>query len=296
LNEHYTMHGNLSALPRTPEALAQRLQSLRHDGERIAFVPTMGALHEGHLSLISIARQHAACVVVSIFVNPRQFGPNEDFGAYPRTEEADIAAARSAGADVVYLPAADVMYPAGYQTVVSVPQLAEPLDGRSRPGFFDGIATVVTKLFNQVRPDVAVFGEKDFQQLLVIRRLVRDLNLPIEVVGAPIVREADGLAMSSRNRYLAEDERAIAGRLNEIMRATIARIGDGEPLADALETARAAMDEAGLDPVDYLEVRHRETLALPDTPHLSPAELPDYRLFAAVMLGRTRLIDNMPLG
>ncbi len=275
------------------QSLRLILQPWRAAGEKIAFVPTMGALHDGHLSLIRLAKAKKARVVVSIFVNPRQFAPNEDFATYPRTEEEDIAKIAEAGGDLAYLPSADLMYPQGYQTVVSVPRLAEPLDGASRPGFFDGIATVVTKLFNQVRPNIAIFGEKDFQQLLVIRQMVADLNLDIEVVGAPIVREADGLAMSSRNQYLSPEERATAGHLNRVMKEALEGLKAGGDVADVLEQARTNMEAAGLAPIDYLELRRLPDLTPLTKGVLSKEDQGQARLFAAVMLGRTRLIDNM---
>ncbi|WOI54149.1 pantoate--beta-alanine ligase [Parvularcula sp. LCG005] len=281
------------AIARDPGSLATVLAPWRESGCKIAFVPTMGALHDGHLSLIQEAQARADRVVVSVFVNPRQFGPNEDFGTYPRTEDEDVAKIARAEGDVVYLPSVEVMYPAGYQTSINVGDVPVPLDGASRPGFFDGIATVVTKLFNQVKPDLAVFGEKDFQQLLVIRRLVTDLNLPIEIIGAPIIREADGLAMSSRNRYLSPEERQIAGHLNQIMRSTLARLAEGEPLDDVLSGARDDLEACGLAPIDYFELRRIPDLSAVSIARLSATELGSVRLFAAVMLGRTRLIDNM---
>lgn len=284
-------------LPVSPDAgsLELILTPFREKKERIGFVPTMGALHAGHLSLIDVARRHADRVVVSIFVNPRQFGPNEDFGTYPRTFEEDVAKCADAGADAVFAPTVEVMYPEGYQTVVSVPKLADCLDGTSRPGFFDGIATVVTKLFNLVRPDVAVFGEKDYQQLMVIRQMVADLNLGIHVIGAPILREPDGLAMSSRNRYLSEEERSVAGHLNQIMIASLAALRAGQPTEAILNAAVQELSAAGLAPVDYLELRQLPDLrAAPDGP-LAEDQWATTRLFAAVMLGKTRLIDNMPV-
>lgn len=277
------------------DALATILTPLRNAGRRIGFVPTMGALHAGHLSLIEVAAQHADDVVVSIFVNPRQFGPNEDFDRYPRTLETDLEALSETAANVVYSPSVDVMYPEGAETVVSVPRLSIPLDGTSRPGFFDGVATVVAKLFNQVRPAVAVFGEKDFQQLLVVRKMVRDLDMEIDVIGAPILREEDGLAMSSRNRYLSTAERAVAGQLNGIMRRAAAAMAAGDPIDAALARARADMASAGLAPIDYLEVRAAPNLTLLEGGPVPEGVMGDARLFAAVMVGQTRLIDNMAL-
>jgi len=262
-------------------------------GKRLAVVPTMGALHEGHLSLVDVARQSADVVSATIFVNPKQFGPNEDLSRYPRTEDQDLALLKARGVDLVYVPTPDDIYPDGFQTSVSVGALAEPLDGASRPNFFGGIATVVTKLFTRLKPHIGVFGEKDYQQLLVIRRLAKDLDLGVDVVGAPIVRESDGLAMSSRNRYLSPPERRIAGELNQIMRKVCQRIEGGVPVPVAIAQGRVDMDGVGLRPIDYLELRSSTDLTpLPDRT-LRQDELADARLFAAVMLGSTRLIDNM---
>ena len=201
-----------------------RVKAWRDAGEKVALIPTMGALHDGHLSLIQVGRDFARRTVASIFVNPRQFAPHEDFDAYPRTEQDDLDRLSAAGCDLAFLPTPEEMYPAGFQTSVSVSEVTQGLCGASRPVFFGGITTVVTKLLNQCQPDVAVFGEKDYQQLVVIRRLVKDLDLPVEIIGAPIRREADGLAMSSRNRYLSEEERAIAGQLNKVKRSACMEI------------------------------------------------------------------------
>lgn len=258
-----------------------------------ALVPTMGALHEGHLSLVKIARHHAPMVSATIFVNPKQFGPNEDLDRYPRSEAEDLENLKAAGVDLAYLPCAEEMYPPGYQTGVRVGALTQPLDGASRPDFFGGIATVVTKLFMQMKPTVGVFGEKDYQQLLVIRRLSEDLDLGVRIVGGPIVRERDGLAMSSRNRYLSPPERRIAGELNVIMRKVCLRIRGGVPVAAALAQGREDMDAVGLRPIDYLEVRSAGDLSEMPSRVLRQDEISDARLFAAVMLGGTRLIDNM---
>lgn len=284
-----------SPIARNREMLAAILRPCRARNERIGFVPTMGALHEGHLSLIDVARRHADRVVVSLFVNPRQFAPHEDFDAYPRTEESDVAALNAKGVEAIYIPDRSGMYPEGYQTTVMVPELAAPLDGASRgTGYFAGIATVVAKLLNQVRPDVAVFGEKDYQQLLVIRQMVRDLDMDIDVVGAPILRETDGLAMSSRNQYLTGDEREIAGWLSNIMRETTARLRQGLSPDDALQRGVEGLAAGGLYPIDYFELRRDPDLELITGKSPIPAEeWTRIRLFAAVMLGRTRLIDNM---
>ncbi|WP_031551940.1 pantoate--beta-alanine ligase [Parvularcula oceani] len=282
-------------LARSKAAVREATKAWQAQGQRVALVPTMGALHDGHLSLIAAARRRADRVVASIFVNPTQFGPNEDFASYPRDEAADLAKLASAGCDLAYLPAAEEMYPAGEQTRVVPGALAEPLDGASRPGFFTGVCTVVAKLFGQVRPDLAVFGEKDFQQLAIIRRMTEDLALAVEIIGAPIIREADGLAMSSRNRYLTPPERRIAGRLPEILNKVATRIAGGVATDTALLQGLGDLEDAGLAPVDYLELRRADDLTpLPSRP-LRRQEIEQARLFAAVMLGRTRLIDNIPL-
>lgn len=291
-----THHNNDSpSIVRSVQSLRQRVTAWRAEGLRIGFVPTMGALHEGHLSLIRLARKRADRCVASIFVNPTQFAANEDLGAYPRREAEDLAMLHTAGCDLAFLPDVEEMYPAGFSTSVSVDGLTDMLCGASRPTHFGGVATVVTKLMNQVRPDIAVFGEKDYQQLLVIRRLTDDLDLGADIIGGPILREEDGLAMSSRNAYLTAPERRVAGQLNLILRKTGADIASGEAVQTALETARGLLAQAGFDRVDYLELRSGKDLTErgPDT--LSPGHIDDARLFAAVYLGKTRLIDNMAL-
>jgi pantoate--beta-alanine ligase len=271
----------------TVSALRRVVEGWRAAGESVALAPTMGGLHAGHLALVAEARRRAARTVVSIFVNPTQFGADEDLAAYPRDAAADLAALARAGADLAFLPSAAEMYPEGFETVVTVPGVAEGLCGDVRPGHFAGVATVVAKLLNQCRPDIAVFGEKDYQQLLVIRRLARDLDMGVEIVGVPTVREADGLAMSSRNAYLTPGERATAAWLHAILDETAGRLARGGEAADALTRGRAALDGAGFAAVDYLELRDAETLA-PEPPPGRPA-----RLLAAVRLGATRLIDNL---
>ena len=257
---------------------------------RLALVPTMGALHDGHLALVREARRHADAVAVSIFVNPTQFGPNEDLDAYPRQEARDLELIEAAGAAIAWLPEVATVYPPGFATSVRVGGPSEGLCGGTRPGHFDGVATVVTKLFNQVLPDVALFGEKDYQQLAVIRRLVADLDLRVEIVGVPTVREDDGLARSSRNAYLSRDERAIAAALPRVLTQTAARIVAGDAVAAALAAGSAELVDAGFASVDYLELRDAETLApLPDL--VRPA-----RLLVAARLGTTRLIDNIAVG
>ena len=251
---------------------------------RIGMVPTMGALHEGHVSLVRAARAASDRVLVSIFVNPAQFAPHEDFASYPRDLEADLA--KLSDADLVFVPATNEIYPDGYATSISVGGPSAGLESDFRPHFFSGVATVVGKLLIAAMPDIALFGEKDYQQLLVVRRLVRDLALPTEIIGAPIVREADGLALSSRNAYLSADERKIAGRLNVILKDVIARARSGD-LRAAEAAGVTALKEAGFDPVDYVAIRDAESLGVIDT-LARPA-----RVLAAAKVGRTRLIDNM---
>jgi pantoate--beta-alanine ligase len=275
---------------RSVKALRARIDAWRAAGETVGFVPTMGALHEGHLSLIRRSNTLTTRTVASIFVNPAQFAPHEDFGAYPRQEARDLEMLHSAGCHLAFLPTAAEMYPEGFQTQIIVAELSQGLCGASRPHFFGGVATVVCKLLNQVRPDVAVFGEKDYQQLLVIRRMVKDLDLPATIVGAPIVREADGLAMSSRNAYLTAAERSVAGRLNVILQDAAHKLAAGGDVADALAEARAALAAAGFDRIDYLDVRGAESLR-PQGP--GPLTEPA-RVLAAVIVGKTRLIDNWP--
>lgn len=264
------------------------VDSRRRGAQRIGLVPTMGALHAGHLSLVKIAREHAEAVVVSIFVNPTQFAQNEDFTKYPRTFEDDLQKLEEIGAEAVYAPEVATMYPEGAATTVSVkgPATAR-LEDVSRPFHFDGVATIVAKLFIQTQADVAVFGEKDFQQLAVIRRMAADLDLPVAVIGAPTVREPDGLAMSSRNVYLTAQERATAPALHRIMQEAAATIRGGDAIGPTLATARQSLVAAGFD-VDYLEIRAADDLGAPrpDAPR---------RMLAAARLGSTRLIDNIAI-
>jgi pantoate--beta-alanine ligase len=274
---------------RTIADLRAQVAAWRRADLRVGFVPTMGALHEGHLSLVRLARTRADRVVASVFVNPTQFGPNEDFDAYPRDEARDAGLLESAGCHLLYAPSVAEMYPPGASTTVTVAGVSEPLDGQARPGHFAGVATVVTKLLNQCAPDVAVFGEKDFQQLAVIRRLVRDLDLAVEIVGGPTARADDGLALSSRNAYLSEAERPVAARLNAVLREVLARVRAGEPVAAAEQAAVAALLAAGFRKVDYVEARVPETLErLGPGPASGPV-----RVLDAAHLGRTRLIDNL---
>ncbi|GAB3128760.1 pantoate--beta-alanine ligase [Novispirillum itersonii] len=279
--------GNSCAVARSVAELRAQVRDWRAAGLTVALVPTMGALHAGHMSLVRLALTKADRVVVSVFVNPTQFGPTEDFSAYPRQPEQDSAAIAAAGGHLVYLPTVAEMYPEGASTMVEVSGVSAGLCGDARPGHFRGVATIVTKLLLQALPDVAVFGEKDFQQLMVIRRLVRDLDIPVEVIGAPIVREADGLAMSSRNAYLSAEERPVAARIHAILTETAGALAGGRPVTEACAAATAALLDSGFRAVDYLELRDAETLT-PVTELTRPA-----RLFVAAFLGRTRLIDNI---
>jgi pantoate--beta-alanine ligase len=273
---------------RTSAELRQSVGAWRKAGETVALVPTMGALHDGHLSLVRLARARCERVVATVFVNPTQFAPGEDLAAYPRDEAGDSGLLSDAGVDVLFAPDVSEIYPDGFATTVHVGGLTDCLCGPHRPGHFDGVATVVAKLLAMGQPDVAVFGEKDYQQLLVIRRMAADLGLPVEIVGGATVREADGLALSSRNAYLSEAERRTAAKLNATLTGIAAALADGTseaaPLcAQGIETLLAA----GFAKVDYLELRHAETLA-----SLVRADAPA-RLFAAAHLGRARLIDNI---
>lgn len=262
----------------------------RQAGETVALVPTMGALHAGHLALVARALREANRVIVSIFVNPTQFGPSEDFGTYPRTFEADCAALTAAGVDLVYAPKAEDMYPEGFATQVSLTgPAAAGLEDRFRPTHFAGVATVVVKLFTRTMADVAVFGQKDYQQLQVVMRMAADLDLNVRIIGEPTLREHDGLALSSRNRYLSAGEREIATALHAALATCAAQIHSGVPVIEAVQTAHNTISAKGFVP-DYLEARHAETLkpvtALSDGP---------MRLLVAARLGTTRLIDNIPV-
>ena len=275
------------------DPLRSALAQLRRDGA-VALVPTMGALHQGHLALVREARARAAHVAVSIFVNPRQFGANEDLSKYPRQLEADCALLAAEGVSLVWAPDAAAMYPQGYATTVTVSGVSGGLCGAARPGHFDGVATVVLKLFNQVQPDLAFFGEKDWQQLAVIRRMARDLDLTLphsEAIHAvATVREADGLALSSRNAYLSPENRRRAAALPAAMRTAIAAIGSGADLAEELARLRAALLAAGFDTVDYAELRDAATLE-----PISARGAGAARLLVAARIGGTRLIDNLLL-
>ncbi len=272
----------------TVPALRRALIPFRRVGQRIALVPTMGALHAGHLTLVRHALRRADRVVVSIFVNPTQFAPHEDFGSYPRRFASDIAALASAKVDLVWAPSATIMYPEGFATRLAPEGAAKAgLEDKYRPHFFGGVATVVAKLFTQVAPDFAMFGEKDYQQLRVVTQMAKDLDLPLKVIGVPTVREKDGLALSSRNLYLSASERRAAPALYRVLKASANRIRQREPIEMVLEEGRGEIAHAGFA-VDYLEARHALTLA----PIASRKDGP-IRLLVAAKLGTTRLIDNM---
>jgi len=273
---------------RTVRDLRARVAAWRAGGETVALVPTMGAIHDGHLSLVNSGKAHCGRVVISLFVNPLQFGPREDFHAYPRDEARDAKLLTKAGSDLLYAPEAAEMYPPGFSTKVHVGDLTEDLCGASRPNHFDGVATVVAKLLLQCAPDTAIFGEKDYQQLLVIKRFVRDLNIPVEILGVPIMREADGLALSSRNAYLSPEERAVAPVLHQTIQQVASDLAQGRGADDASEAARFRLEAMGLR-VDYVAVRDPDTLK----PLHGPVKTA--RVLAAIRLGKTRLIDNVPV-
>ena len=273
---------------RTIKTLDRTTGGYRDVGERLALVPTMGALHAGHLALVRRARRRADRVAVSIFVNPAQFAPTEDFASYPRSIETDVAALRDEGVDLVWAPPRDVMYPEGFATSVTVKGPATvDLEDRFRPHFFGGVATVVAKLFAQCRPDFAMFGEKDYQQLKTVIRLAADLDLKVLIIGVPTVREKDGLALSSRNVYLAPAERAVAPMLYRTLKESAMRIAAGEPIARVMSEGWLAIEAAGFA-VDYFEARHADTLRRIETVEDGPL-----RLLVAARLGKTRLIDNI---
>ncbi len=274
---------------RTVADLRAQVGDWKAQGLRVAMVPTMGALHEGHLSLVRLGLQHADRVVASVFVNPTQFAPHEDFDAYPRGEDRDAALLAQAGCALLFAPSAAEMYPEGFATTVTVAKgVSEPLEGVSRPHFFGGVATVVSKLLNQCRPDVALFGEKDYQQLLVIRRMALDLDLGVEILGGPTTRENDGLAMSSRNAYLSKEEREHASALPAAMAMAVERLAEGDGAAAVETRVKAILAEAGFSPIDYVEVRDGETLE-----RLGPGPVgAGARVFVAAWMGKTRLIDN----
>jgi pantoate--beta-alanine ligase len=279
----------LSLMPivRSVAELRAAVRAWHRAGQRVALIPTMGALHAGHLSLVEEGRRRAERVVATIFVNPKQFGANEDLDRYPRQEAADAAALENAGCDLLFAPGVAEMYPPGFSTSVSVAGVTEGLCGASRPGHFDGVATVVTKLLNQAQADVAIFGEKDYQQLLTIKRLARDLDIPTEIVGHPTKRDADGLALSSRNAYLSPEDRARAAELPRALQAARDALLAGERPAVVIPATVERLRHAGFSSVDYVELRDSETLVL-----MTALDRPA-RLLAAAHLGATRLIDNL---
>ena len=277
-------------IARTAQELRLHVDAWKDLGYSVALVPTMGALHAGHLALVEEAKKHADVTIVSIFVNPTQFAAGEDFERYPRDEEGDVRKLREAGVNLVYLPTAEEMYPAGFATRVRVGGPARVgLEDAHRPGHFDGVATVVAKLFIQSGCHVAAFGEKDYQQLLVIRRMARDLDLPVRIIGVPTVREADGLALSSRNAYLSPEERQKATRIYAELTRAVERIRAGTAAEAVAFDGKQALQEAGFE-VDYFTVRNAETLKKPADPHAEPL-----RVLCAARLGSTRLIDNVPV-
>lgn len=279
--------GNGVQTVRDIESLRAAVAELRAGGGTIAFVPTMGALHDGHMALVAEGRRRADHVVASIFVNPTQFAAGEDLSTYPRREASDVRMLEENGCAILWAPDVETMYPDGLESGLRSGNLGEGLDGAARPGHFDGVVTVVSRLFEQVGPDVALFGEKDYQQLAVIRQMVRDRGLPVEIVGVPTQREADGLALSSRNAYLTDEERQAARALPRALGEAAAAIQRGADPAEALATARERLTRAGFDPIDYVQLCDAETLA-PVTELERPA-----RLLAAARIGRTRLIDNL---
>lgn len=276
-------------IARTVDDLRAKVAAWAQAGESHALIATMGALHDGHLALVALARQHADRVVVSIFVNPAQFGPTEDLSRYPRDEVGDVAKLAKVGCDLVWAPDTAEMYPQGFATRIVLEGAALGLEADFRPTFFAGVATVCCKLFTQVAPMVAIFGEKDYQQLCVVRQLVRDLDLPLTIIGATTIREPDGLAMSSRNRYLSPVERALAPAIYAELTQAAASIAEGGPISEASARAEAALNKKGFK-VDYVAVRDAGTLAAAVHAHGQPL-----RILAAAWLGKTRLIDNRPV-
>jgi len=274
---------------RDVESLRRRIQGWRREGRTVALVPTMGALHKGHTTLMERAKRMADRVVATIFVNPKQFNPSEDFSTYPRRETEDFEMLNAAGVHLLFAPDVAAMYPQGFSTNIQVGGFASELEGAHRPGHFDGVATVVCKLLLQAQPDIALFGEKDYQQLVVIRRLVADLNIPVDVIGVETVREADGLAMASRNAYLSPEERAQAPALYAALTAAAKAIAAGGDIAAVTAAAREQIGAAGFGAVDYVEARHAETFA-PLGSNTEPG-----RVLVAARLGRARLVDNVAI-
>jgi pantoate--beta-alanine ligase len=278
---------------RTVAELRAEVAAWKAAGERVALIPTMGALHEGHLSLIQLGQTLASRTVASVFVNPKQFAPHEDFDSYPRGEARDAELLAGVGCDLLFAPNVEEMYAPGFSTTINLTGVSEPLEGAARPQFFGGVATVVTKLLIQSQADVAVFGEKDYQQLQVIKRVVRDLDLPVEIVGAPTARAEDGLALSSRNAYLTPEERAAAVALPNAIKAAAKGVANGDRIDDAEEAAKTAILAAGFRQVDYVDIREAGDLS-----RLGPGPIGDAkgRILVAAWLGKTRLIDNMAVG
>jgi pantoate--beta-alanine ligase len=277
---------------RTVAELRAQVAAWKAAGDEVALIPTMGALHDGHLTLIKLGQTKARRTVASIFVNPKQFAPHEDFDAYPRGEAIDAEKLASVGCDLMFAPKASEMYAPGFSTAINVSGVSEPLEGAARPQFFGGVATVVAKLLIQSQADYAVFGEKDYQQLQVIRRLVKDLDLPVEIVSAPTARAEDGLALSSRNAYLSAEERAIAAALPQALRAAAQAVVAGGRIDAAEAAGKAALAAAGFGQIDYLDIREASDLS-----KLGPGPIGDAqgRILVAAWLGKTRLIDNMPI-
>ena len=269
-------------------ALRSFVRDARKSGKTVAFVPTMGALHDGHIELVRQGLAKADICIPYIFLNPRQFAAGEDLAGYPKTLDADLEKLRAANASAVYLPRAEDIYPEGFVTKITLGGVALPLEGEHRPVMFEGVATVVAKMLLQCLPDIALFGEKDWQQLQVIKQLVRDLDIPVEIIGVPTVRDQNGLALSSRNAYLSADEYKIAIQLNKILAALAADVKSGKSIPDAEEKARIALRDAGFEGIDYVTVRDAATLQ-------APVRGANLRILAAVRLGKARLIDNIPL-
>jgi pantoate--beta-alanine ligase len=278
---------------RTVADLRAQVAAWKAAGERVALIPTMGALHEGHLSLIELGQTRARRTVVSVFVNPKQFAPHEDFDSYPRGEARDAELLAGVGCDLMFAPDVDEMYAPGFSTTVNLTGVSEPLEGAARPQFFGGVATVVTKLLLQSQADVAIFGEKDYQQLQVIKRVVKDLDIPVEIVGAPTARAEDGLALSSRNAYLSPEERAAAVALPDAIKAAAKAVAGGGRIDEAEDAAKTAILAAGFRQVDYVDIREAGDLS-----RLGPGPIDDAqgRILVAAWLGKTRLIDNMAVG
>lgn len=278
---------------RTVADLRAQVAAWKAAGDQVALIPTMGALHEGHLTLVELGQTKARRTVASVFVNPKQFAPHEDFDAYPRGEAVDAEKLASVGCDLMFAPSADEMYAPGFSTAINVSGVSDPLEGAARPQFFGGVATVVAKLLIQCQADYAVFGEKDYQQLQVIKRLVQDLDLPVEIVSAPTARSEDGLALSSRNAYLSAQERQIAAALPKTLRAAAQAVAEGGRIDEAEAAGKTALAAAGFGQIDYLDIREASDLS-----KLGPGPIGDARgrILVAAWLGKTRLIDNMAVG